>query len=166
MPLTLADDPSCASDSLISPSMTGGQIARRLIPQSSSVPQPTWLEALRSCGLSCPGHLRYYCLLRLPLSASPFRRITAYGPRLCPFPGSTSDQTVIKTVKDDLGSWNLNRVIWVLDRGFTSEENRRHLQRAGGHYIVGEKLRSDQAETTAALSRRSRYRAVAGNLRG
>jgi hypothetical protein len=85
--------------------------------------------------------------------------------RLWSFPGTTSDQTLIKTVKDDLGSWNLNRVIWVLDRGFTSAENRRYLQRGGGHYIVGEKLRSDQAEAKAALSRQGRYKTVAGNLR-
>jgi hypothetical protein len=85
--------------------------------------------------------------------------------RLWSFPGTTSDQTLIRTVKDDLGSWNLNRVIWVLDRGFSSEENRRYLQRAGGHYIVGEKLRSDQKEAKAALSRQGRYRTVAGNLR-
>jgi Transposase DDE domain len=85
--------------------------------------------------------------------------------RLWSFPGTTSDQTLIRTVKDDLGRWNLNRVIWVLDRGFTSAENRRYLQRAGGHYIVGEKLRSDHKEAAAALSRQGRYRTVAGNLR-
>src|SRR6202521_772368 len=58
-------------------------------------------------------------------------------------PGNASDQAIIRKVKDDLRGWKLARVIWVLDRGFTSERNRRYLQRAGGHYIVGEKLRSD-----------------------
>lgn len=81
------------------------------------------------------------------------------------FPGTTSDQVIIRKVKDDLGSWGLNRVIWCLDRGFNSAENRRYLQRAGGHYIVGEKLRSDSVEASAALSRQGRYRVVAGNLR-
>lgn len=85
--------------------------------------------------------------------------------RLWTFPGTTSDQVVIKKVKDDLGSWGLHRVIWCLDRGFSSKDNRRYLQRAGGHYIVGEKLRSEQKEATAALSRQGRYRVVAGNLR-
>jgi hypothetical protein len=33
-------------------------------------------------------------------------------------------------------------VLWVADRGFASQENRRYLQRAGGHYILGERLRS------------------------
>lgn len=85
--------------------------------------------------------------------------------RMWTFPGTTSDQEIIKKVKDDLGAWGLHRVIWCLDRGFNSADNRRYLERAGGHYIVGEKLRSDQAEAKAALSRQGRYRPVAGNLR-
>jgi hypothetical protein len=85
--------------------------------------------------------------------------------RVWTFPGETSDQVLIRTVKDDLSQWNLNRVIMALDRGFTSAENRRYLQRGGGHYIVGEKLRGESKEAAAALSRQGRYRAVAGNLR-
>lgn len=85
--------------------------------------------------------------------------------RLWTFPGTTCDQQIIRRVKDDLGAWGLNRVIWCLDRGFNSAGNRRYLQRGGGHYIVGEKLRSDSAEAAAALSRQGRYRLVAGNLR-
>ena len=85
--------------------------------------------------------------------------------RVWTFPGDTSDQVLIRTVKDDLSDWNLNRVIWALDRGFTSAANRRYLQRGGGHYIMGEKLRGDSAEAAAALSRQGRYHSVAGNLR-
>jgi hypothetical protein len=85
--------------------------------------------------------------------------------RVWTFPGNASDQVIIRKVKDDLRGWNLSRVIWVLDRGFTSQRNRRYLQRAGGHYIVGEKLRSDSKEANAALSRQGRYRTVEGNLR-
>jgi hypothetical protein len=85
--------------------------------------------------------------------------------RVWTFPGNASDQVLIRSVKDDLRDWNLNRVIWALDRGFTSEENRRYLQRAGGHYIMGEKLRGDSAEAAAALGRAGRYHVVAGNLR-
>jgi hypothetical protein len=69
------------------------------------------------------------------------------------------------TVKDDLRDWNLNRVIWVVDRGFCSAASRRYLQRGGGHYIMGEKLRSDSLEAKHALARAGRYRTVAGNLR-
>ncbi len=85
--------------------------------------------------------------------------------RVWTFPGDTSDQVIIRKVKDDLRGWNLSRVIWVLDRGFTSERNRRYLQRGGGHYIVAEKLRSDSKEAGAALARQGRYHTVAGNLR-
>ena len=85
--------------------------------------------------------------------------------RVWTFPGTASDQAIIRKVRDDLRGWNLNRVIWVLDRGFTSERNRRYLQRAGGHYIVGEKLRSENKEAGAALARQGRYHTVEGNLR-
>jgi hypothetical protein len=81
------------------------------------------------------------------------------------WPGNTSDSTLIRQVKDDLKAWKLARVVWVADRGFSSAENRRYLQRAGGHYIIGEKLRGDNHEAQAALSRQGRYRSVAGNLR-
>ena len=79
------------------------------------------------------------------------------------FPGNASDQVLIRQVKDDLRSWRLHRVISVLDTGFASEENRRYLQRAGGHFIIGEKLRAGHANTSA-LARPGRYRTVAGNL--
>jgi hypothetical protein len=85
--------------------------------------------------------------------------------RVWTFAGNASDQVIIRKVKDDLRGWNLARVIWVLDRGFTSERNRRYLQRGGGHYIVGEKLRSDSKEANAALARQGRYHTVEGNLR-
>ncbi|QBI20530.1 IS1634 family transposase [Egibacter rhizosphaerae] len=81
------------------------------------------------------------------------------------WPGNTADQALIRQAKDDLRAWQLSRVVWVGDRGFASAENRRYLQRAGGHYILGEKLRSHSPEAQAALSRQGRYRQVAGNLR-
>jgi hypothetical protein len=84
--------------------------------------------------------------------------------RVWTFPGNTADQALIRQVKDDLRAWKLGRVVWVTDRGFASAENRRYLQRAGGHYITGEKLRGDSAEAKAALARQGRYQAVAGNL--
>ena len=85
--------------------------------------------------------------------------------RVWTFPGNTSDQVLVRTVRDDLSNWNLNRVILALDRGFTSAKNRRYLQRGGGHYIVGEKLRGDSKEAAIALARQGRYQTVAGNLR-
>ena len=80
------------------------------------------------------------------------------------WPGNTNDSALIRQVKDDLRAWRLGRVVWVADRGFTSAENRRYLQRAGGNYIVGEKLRRGTTEADAALARQGRYHRVAGNL--
>ncbi len=84
--------------------------------------------------------------------------------RVWTFPGNASDQVLIRQVKDDLLAWKLGRVVWVTDRGFNSAENRRYLQRAGGHYVIGEKLRGESAEAKAALARQGRYHTVAGNL--
>jgi len=84
--------------------------------------------------------------------------------RVWTLPGNASDQALIRAVKDDLSAWKLGRVVWVTDRGFNSAENRRYLQRAGGHYITGEKLRGDSAEAKAALARQGRYQVVADNL--
>jgi Transposase DDE domain len=81
------------------------------------------------------------------------------------FPGSEQDQKIIRTVKDNLGSWNLRRLVWVADRGFASAANRAYLSRGGGHYIHAEKLRGTNAEAAAALARQGRYHEVAGNLR-
>jgi Transposase DDE domain len=85
--------------------------------------------------------------------------------RVWSWPGSTNDQALIRQVKDELRAWKLTRVVWVADRGFSSARNRRYLQRAGGHYILGEKLRSDSKEAKTALARQGRYHPVAGNLR-
>ena len=80
------------------------------------------------------------------------------------WPGNTADSALIRQVKDDMRDWSLARVVWVADRGFTSAANRRYLQKAGGHYILGEKLRGGTPEADAALSRQGRYRNVADNL--
>ena len=91
--------------------------------------------------------------------------VTRTGIPIRVWPGSTSDQELIRQAKDDLRAWKLSRVVWVADRGFQSAENRRYLQRAGGHYILGEKLRGNDQEAQAALARQGRYHTVAGNLR-
>ncbi|WP_330216586.1 IS1634 family transposase [Thermacetogenium phaeum] len=80
------------------------------------------------------------------------------------WPGNTADISVVEQVKKDLIGWKLGRVITVLDRGFNSEDNLRCLQRAGGHYIAGEKLRSGKENTVQALKRGGRYQTVRDNL--
>jgi hypothetical protein len=81
------------------------------------------------------------------------------------WPGNTSDSALIRQVKTDMRDWTLARVVWVADRGFASQANRRFLRRGDHHYIIGEKLRCGSAEATAALSRQGRYQHVADNLR-
>lgn len=56
--------------------------------------------------------------------------------------------------------WKLGRVITVLDRGFCSKDNLRYLQRGGGHYIVGEKMRSGKEDVEEALSKRGRFKTI------
>src|SRR3954470_8256647 len=80
------------------------------------------------------------------------------------WPGNTTDSALIRQAKDDLRDWTLARVVWVADRGFSSAANRRYLTRAGGHYTLGERLRSGSAEAAAALARPGRYRQVTDDL--
>ena len=84
--------------------------------------------------------------------------------RVWVFPGNTADAATIQRVKDDLRGWRLNRVVLVADRGMAGEENLRYLQRGGGHYIIGERMRAGIGAVEAALSRPGRYRVVRDNL--
>jgi transposase len=72
--------------------------------------------------------------------------------------------TTVERIKTDLLGWKLGRCIWVMDRGMSSEENRILLQRAGGHYILGEKLWDNQEAHNLALSFKGRYHKVRDNL--
>nr|WP_218006866.1 IS1634 family transposase [Microtetraspora fusca] len=81
------------------------------------------------------------------------------------WPGNTSDMTVIEQVKDDLRDWRLGRAVTVTDSGFSSKENMAYLQRAGGHYICGVKMREGTEQAAEALSRQGRYQDVRDNLR-
>jgi hypothetical protein len=48
------------------------------------------------------------------------------------------------------------KVFWAMDRGMTSEENRRNLQRAGGQHILDEKLKGTNINEEA-LNRGGRF---------
>jgi transposase len=74
------------------------------------------------------------------------------------WPGNTSDKKVIKEVKKDLNFWKLNRIIMVQDTGFNNGENKKILQEAGGHYIIGEKMRlGPKGAPAEALKAKGRY---------
>jgi transposase len=81
------------------------------------------------------------------------------------WPGNTNDQAVLPEVKDGMRQWRLGRVVTVVDRGFSSEDNLTYLTRAGGHYIAGERMRSGAPLVEQALSRQGRYQTVRDNLR-
>ena len=85
--------------------------------------------------------------------------------RVWVWPGNTSDETVIAQVKDDLRGWRLGRCVWVVDRGFSSDDNLRYLTRGGGHWIAGERMRDGSPDAQAALARPGRYQTVRDNLR-
>jgi transposase len=78
--------------------------------------------------------------------------------------GNTQDMTTVEMVKKDLLGWKLGRCVWVMDRGMNSAENRVILQKAGGHYIIGEKLRDNQEMHKEVLAKRGRYVTVRQNL--
>ncbi|WP_029422052.1 IS1634 family transposase [Alicyclobacillus macrosporangiidus] len=81
------------------------------------------------------------------------------------WPGNTADMSVVEEVKRDLVGWRLGRVVTVVDRGFASEENLRTLQRAGGHYIAGEKMNSGKDTVDTALAHPGRFRTLRPNLK-
>lgn len=80
------------------------------------------------------------------------------------WPGNTMDMNVIEEVKKDLMGWRLGRMIHVMDRGFSSEENLRILQRGAGHYIIGERMRAGKKDVEVALSKRGRFHKIRENL--
>ena len=84
--------------------------------------------------------------------------------RVWSWPGGTGESPVLRQVRADLQGWQLGRVVWVADRGFSSRANRSYLTQDEDHYIIGEKLRGDSKEARLALSRPGRYHQVAENL--
>ncbi len=78
-------------------------------------------------------------------------------------PGNQHDSKCVEQVQKDLNSWNLGRVVWVMDRGMTSHENKKILQRAGGQYILGEKL-SGSKLNEEALAHPGRFKVINDSL--
>ncbi|MCP4346483.1 MAG: IS1634 family transposase [Desulfobacterales bacterium] len=78
-------------------------------------------------------------------------------------PGNQNDARSVDQIQKDLNSWKLGRAVWVTDRCMTSDENRRILRRAGGQYILGEKIRSGNLNKEA-LKRGGRFKVVRDNI--
>jgi transposase len=60
--------------------------------------------------------------------------------------------------------WQLGRCIFVHDAGMSSESNLQYLQRAGGHYIVGRKLKSGEDEVEQVMSHKGPYTDIQDHL--
>ncbi|RQW06758.1 transposase, partial [candidate division KSB1 bacterium] len=80
------------------------------------------------------------------------------------FEGNTQDMATIQTVKDDLIQWKLSQVIFVGDAGMGSDDNTQYLQRGGGHYIIGRKMKTGEADVRQALRQKGRYTEIADDL--
>jgi transposase len=74
-------------------------------------------------------------------------------------PGNQHDAKSVEQVQKDLNSWKLGRVVWVMDRGMSSDGNSRILQKAGGQFILGEKLRGNHLNEDV-LNRGGRFKVV------
>ena len=78
-------------------------------------------------------------------------------------PGNQNDAKCVTQVQADLNAWKLGNVVWAMDRGMNSDKNRQTLQRAGGQYILGEKLRGVHLNEQA-LNRGGRFKTLRDNL--
>lgn len=76
------------------------------------------------------------------------------------FPGNTVDVTTVERVKKDLKGWQLNRCIFVGDRGLVSDENLKALSRSGGRYILGMPMRRGDEVSEQVLSRAGTFAPV------
>ena len=80
------------------------------------------------------------------------------------FSGNTVDVSTVARVNRELGSWKLNRCVFVGDAGMVSKDNLRALARGGGRYIVCMPVHPGGKIDTEVLSRRGRYREAGPNL--
>jgi transposase len=60
------------------------------------------------------------------------------------YSGDTNDALTVVPMLERLRQLGLHRVVWVADRGMTSQANLSSAKQAGLHYIVGVRLRSDE----------------------
>lgn len=80
------------------------------------------------------------------------------------FPGNTVDATTVATIKKDLASWKLSRVLLVGDAGMDSEENRKELAAGLGRYVLAVPAGRLREVREDVLSRPGRFKKIAENL--
>ena len=80
------------------------------------------------------------------------------------FPGNTVDATTVATIKKDLASWKLSRVLLVGDAGMDSEDNRKELAAGLGRYVLAVPAGRLKEVREDVLSRPGRFKKIAENL--
>lgn len=80
------------------------------------------------------------------------------------FSGNTSDTITVVPMLERLRDLGLRDVVWVGDRGMTSSANLSAVRKAGLHYVVGTRLRTDETLRTAIARDDGEYVDVAEGL--
>jgi hypothetical protein len=78
-------------------------------------------------------------------------------------PDNRIDDDFIQTVQMDLAIWDSGRIVWVVDKQVSDNENYSGLKRAGGDYILVEKLRDNHAAKETER-RKGRYKILGADL--
>jgi hypothetical protein len=81
------------------------------------------------------------------------------------FPGATPDVTTVRTIKDDLRTMRLGRVLFVGDAGLYSRANLDDLAKGAGRYILATPIGWVKEIKDEVLSHPGRYADIAPNLR-
>jgi Transposase DDE domain len=81
------------------------------------------------------------------------------------FPGNTPDVTTVQTIKDDLRTMRLGRVLFVGDAGLYSRANLDELAKGAGRYILATPIGRVKEIRDEVLSHPGRYADIAPNLR-
>jgi hypothetical protein len=81
------------------------------------------------------------------------------------FPGATPDVTTVQTIKDDLRTMRLGRVLFVGDAGLYSRANLDELAKGAGRYILATPIGRVKEIRDEVLSRPGRYADITPTLR-
>lgn len=80
------------------------------------------------------------------------------------FSGNTTDSITVVPMLERLRDLGLRDVVWVGDRGMTSSANLSSVRKAGLHYVVGTRLRTDETLRAAIARDDAEYVDVAEGL--
>jgi hypothetical protein len=81
------------------------------------------------------------------------------------FPGNTPDVTTVRTIKDDLRTMRLGRVLFVGDAGLYSRANLHELAKGAGRYILATPIGRVKEIRDEVLSHPGRYADITPTLR-